>query len=105
MCARPCEESCRRKEIESTVGVRALQRFASRYALENAHIKEDALAPKNKSIGIVGAGPCGLSAAYYLARSGYEVTIYESQKHIGGMLAFGVPEYRLPYEDILKEVN
>jgi len=105
VCARPCEESCRRKEIESTVGVRALQRFASRYALENTSIKEDTLAPKNKSVGIVGAGPCGLSSAYYLARSGYDVTIYESQKHVGGMLAFGVPEYRLPYEDILKEVK
>lgn len=105
VCARPCEDRCRRKEIESTVGVRALQKFAASEGLDSEDFTEEKRPANNKKIAIAGAGPCGLSAAYYLARSGYDVTIYESEKHVGGMLAFGVPEYRLPYGDIQKEVR
>lgn len=105
ICSRPCEVRCRRGEIEKTVGVRALQRYASNVALLNKDFKEDQLESNHKCIAIVGAGPGGLSAAYYLARTGYEVTMYESKGVVGGMLAVGVPEYRLPYDDILAEIK
>lgn len=95
VCARPCELRCRRGEITSTVGVRALQRFISLDALESFE-KEDCLEDKGHSIGIIGGGPAGLTAAYFLRRSGYDVTIYEKEKYAGGVLAFGVPSYRLP---------
>jgi len=105
ICSRPCESRCRRKEIESTVGVRALQRYVGEAALEMNRYEEKKLAPNGKKVGIIGAGPAGLTSAYYLAKTGYEVTVYEAESVVGGMLAFGVPEYRLPYEDIYREVS
>lgn len=105
VCARPCESRCRRGEIESTVGVRALKRYASNMALKIGDFKEDKLDSNGKKIAIVGSGPAGLTAAYYLAKTGYEVVIYEADKVVGGMLAVGIPEYRLPQETIDKEVK
>ncbi len=105
VCARPCEDRCRRGEIEETVGVRALKRYAAEMALEESEYTEKRLEPKEKKVAIVGGGPAGLTAAYYLAKSGYGVTIYEAETRIGGMLAMGIPEYRLPQESIDREVE
>lgn len=105
VCARPCEARCRRREIEKTVGVRALQRFAAEKSLRSDGFQEDMRPLNGLTVGIVGAGPAGLSAAYYLQRTGYAVTLYEKQPVVGGMLAFGVPEYRMPYSDIIDEVE
>jgi len=87
ICARPCEERCRRGELEQSVGVRALKYFASTMALEDNKIKEDKLESNGKKIAIIGSGPAGLSAAYFLGRSGYNVTIYEAEKTAGGVPA------------------
>lgn len=104
VCARPCEFRCRRGEITSTVGVRALQRFISSTALKEW--SEEKIEKINgKRVAIIGAGPSGLTAAYYLIKSGYEVTIYEANAYAGGMLAFGVPSYRLPLASINEEVE
>ncbi len=105
VCSRPCEDRCRRGEIEKTVGVRALKRYAADRVLKSGEYKEKKLEYNGKKIGIIGAGPAGLSAAYFLAKTGYKVTIYEASKVVGGMLAAGIPEYRLPQEAIEKEVN
>lgn len=105
ICARPCEDRCRRGEITGTVGVRALQRFISSKALEDWDYDDECLEDNHKRIAIVGGGPCGLTAAYYLRRTGYQVTIYEKHKEAGGMLSFGVPLYRLPSEAIRNEIN
>jgi len=105
VCARPCESKCRRGEIEKTVGVRALKRFASEYTHKAVAFTEDKLLSNQKKVAIVGAGPAGLSAAYYLLRTGYEVIIYEASQVIGGMLAMGIPAYRLPQETIDLEVD
>ncbi len=105
VCARPCEDRCRRGEIEETVGVRALKRYAAEMALVEREYTEKKLEAKEGRVGIVGAGPAGLTAAYYLAKSGYGVTIYEAEKRVGGMLAMGIPEYRLPQESIDREVE
>ncbi|WFD08888.1 FAD-dependent oxidoreductase [Tepidibacter hydrothermalis] len=105
VCSRPCEDRCRRGEIEKTVGVRALKRYASDRALKTGEYKEDRLESKGKKVAIVGGGPAGLSAAYFLSKTGYEVIIYEANEVIGGMLALGIPEYRLPQAVIDKEVE
>ncbi len=105
VCARPCEIRCRRGEITGTVGVRALQRFISSEALKEWKPEEKCLPDNKQSIAIVGGGPAGLTAAYYLRRTGYAVTIYERHFEAGGMLSFGVPKYRLPSEQIREEIK
>ncbi len=104
VCARPCEDRCRRGEITGTVGVRALQRFISAKALESWP-KETCLDDKGHSVAIVGGGPSGLTASYFLKRSGYSVTIFEKNSEAGGMLSFGVPKYRLASEEIRREIE
>lgn len=105
ICARPCEARCRRGELEESVGVRALKRYASDMTLRLGGFKEDRLKENGRSVAIVGGGPAGLSAAYYLGRSGYKVTVFEANEVVGGMLAAGIPSYRLPQTTIDTEVE
>jgi len=105
VCARPCEDRCRRGEIESTVGVRALKRYAADMALKIGDYKEEKQEDNGREIAIIGSGPAGLTAAYYLAKTGYSVVVYEASNVLGGMLAMGIPEYRLPQETINKEIQ
>ncbi len=105
ICARPCEARCRRGELEESVGVRALKRYASDMTLRLGEFTEDRKEDNGKSVAIIGGGPAGLSAAYYLGRSGYRVTLYEANKVVGGMLAVGIPAYRLPQTTIDTEVE
>lgn len=105
ICARPCESKCRRGEIEHTVGVRALKHYAANTVIGQGHFTENQLIYNGKSVAIVGAGPAGLSAAYYLAKSGYQVVMYEKYPVVGGMLAVGVPAYRLSQQSIDQEVK
>ena len=94
ICEHPCETRCRRGLVDTAVNIRGLKRFA----LEQAGIVEAPakLAPTGKKIAVIGAGPSGLTAAYYLSLMGHEVTIYEKRKRLGGMLRYGIPNYRLP---------
>jgi len=103
ICPRPCEKRCKRGELEQTVGVRALQRYAAEMSVEGFH--EDRAEGKDIKVAIVGAGPAGLTAAYFLGKTGYEVTVYDANKNPGGMLATGIPEYRLPQATIDSEVR
>ncbi len=105
ICARPCEARCRRGELEESVGVRALKRYASHMTLRLGSFTEDRRGDNGKSVAIVGGGPAGLSAAYYLGRSGYRVTVFEANEVVGGMLAVGIPAYRLPQSTIDTEVE
>ncbi len=105
ICARPCESRCRRGELEESVGVRALKRYASDMTLRLGSFTEDRREDNGKSVAIVGGGPAGLSAAYYLGRSGYRVTVFEANEVVGGMLAVGIPAYRLPQSTIDTEVD
>jgi len=105
VCARPCEDRCRRGEIESTVGVRALKRYVSATTFDKGGIIEEKRDDNGKKVAIIGSGPAGLTASYYLARSGYKVDVYEAEKVVGGMLSMGIPEYRLPLETIMDEVK
>jgi formate dehydrogenase beta subunit len=98
VCIRPCESNCRRLNVDEALDIRHLKRFVADYELEK---KRGPLFPiprekKDKRVAIIGAGPAGLSCAYYLALMGYPVTIFERLDEPGGMAAVGIPDYRLP---------
>ncbi|MCX7959087.1 MAG: FAD-dependent oxidoreductase, partial [Deltaproteobacteria bacterium] len=104
VCVRYCEANCRRKDIDSPVAVNVMKRYVS--DLEYDRLPPPKPAPKNgKKVAIVGGGPAGLTCAYYLAKQGYSVTIFDKQPKLGGMLRYGIPEYRLPQEILDKEIN
>jgi len=105
ICARPCEDRCRRKEIEENVGVRALQRYVCINALKAKNFDEDKAQNNGKKISIIGSGPAGLTAAYFLQRTGYQVDIYEKHANPGGVLSNYIPSYRLEAKDIMDEVD
>ena len=106
VCAHPCEKACRRNLINSPISLRILKRFAVEH--DSRHIwKTNARheKPTGKRVAVVGSGPAGLTAAYYLAKLGHEVVILEALPEPGGMLRYGIPEYRLPREVIAAEID
>ncbi len=103
ICARPCETMCMRGELDSPVAIRGIKRYlADKY---NDVVVEDRLDSKGKRVAVIGAGPAGLTASYYLGKTGYDVDLYEKNDLPGGYLATGIPEYRLPQEVIDREVR
>jgi formate dehydrogenase major subunit len=102
VCTRPCEvKGCRRTLLDEAVGIDYIKRYISDLDLNSPDAFRPDVAPKNgRKVAVVGAGPAGLSAAYYLAIKGYDVDILEGQPEPGGMLRYGIPEYRLP-KDVL----
>ncbi|HPF86597.1 MAG TPA: NADH-ubiquinone oxidoreductase-F iron-sulfur binding region domain-containing protein [Candidatus Limiplasma sp.] len=105
VCTRPCEAKCRRGTVDESLAICDLKRFVSDYALAHEEFKKEKIAKNGKRVGIIGAGPSGLSCAHYLARKGYDVDIFEAEDVCGGVLAFGIPAYRLPKDVINKEVE
>jgi len=132
VCAAPCEDACRRGSIDAPIAIRALKRYvAEQYGVESIRpdtqdrLREAGIAEGNRYAGhlplgvsaavppaargrkvaVIGAGPAGLSAAHDLAIRGYDVTIFEGLAEPGGMLRFGIPEYRLPRALIRAEVD
>ncbi len=107
VCNHPCEAKCRRAQLDDPIAIRELKRFASDYAtsLNGSRPREKCKEATGKSVGVVGAGPAGLSAAYYLALQGHSVTIYEALPVAGGMLAVGIPEYRLPKKNLAQDIE
>lgn len=104
VCDHRCEAKCRRSQIDEAVAIRALKRFAADYNGDRPQprIAEHSDQPK---VGIIGAGPAGLSCAYFLARLGYKPTVFEKLPVAGGMLAVGIPDYRLPKDVLRKEIE
>jgi len=97
ICHHPCEVKCRRGELDEAVAIRSLKRFAADWYFTSAKTSPQPFPQtKNKRVAIIGAGPTGLTCAFYLARMGYPVTVFEALSLGGGMLAVGVPEFRLP---------
>ena len=106
VCTHPCESKCRRSQLDDPVAICDLKRYAADYVFANDEPHMDLVFPKKaESVGIIGAGPSGLTAGYYLARLGYDVTVYESLPVAGGLLASGIPEYRLPKAVLAKEIR
>ena len=103
ICEHPCEARCRRNMIDDAINIRGLKR----YAVDNAgDVPQPACAPSTgKTIAVVGGGPSGLSCAYYLALMGHKVTIFEERKKLGGMLRYGIPNYRFPREKLDAEIE
>ena len=108
VCTHPCEERCRRGSVDEAMNICELKRFATDWAYAHGFPFEEDLKPRkklNKQVAIVGAGPSGLTCAYYLARLGYQVDVYEAEDRLGGIMSFGIPDYRLPMNIINREIN
>jgi NADPH-dependent glutamate synthase beta subunit-like oxidoreductase len=106
VCDRPCEGMCRRGQVNEAVSIRELKRCAAEHDESGLWIKNLKKKPATgKKAAVIGAGPAGLTAAYYLALQGHEVTVYEGLPEAGGMLRYGIPEYRLPREVLEKEIK
>ena len=105
VCPHPCEKACRRQHVEESVSIACIKAFAADYDLNTGNPYIPELKPSTgKRVAVVGAGPAGLSAAYYLLVDGHEVDIYEAMPKPGGMLRYGIPEYRLAKSVVDAEV-
>ncbi len=108
VCPAPCEEHCRRDEVEEAIAIRDSHRYAGDEVLRE---QKDGVEPPlpfetqpatGKKVAVIGSGPAGMAAAYYLLIAGHEVTVFERDPAPGGMLRYGIPEYRLPKKEVLE---
>ena len=106
VCPHPCETECNRKEKEGAVSINKVERFIGDFGL-NKGLKPKMLVEEKRSekVAVVGSGPAGMSSAYHLARRGYQVTVFEAFPKTGGMLRYGIPDYRLPQNILDAEIN
>ncbi|NTU71331.1 MAG: FAD-dependent oxidoreductase [Coriobacteriia bacterium] len=102
ICVRPCEDGCRRCNVDDPLAIASLKRAAADFGSYPAARPDR---PRPESIAIVGSGPAGLTAAFDLAQRGFQVTIYEAKDRLGGMLRYGIPNYRLPDNALDKDIN
>ena len=107
VCTHPCERHCRRAQVDEALSICSIKRFVGDYVLRDEFnipaVKP--LPPTGKKVAVVGSGPSGLTCAYYLAHLGHEVNVYEAEEVAGGVLYWGIPEYRLPNEVLAKEIR
>lgn len=104
VCAHPCESKCRRGDVNEPISIRNIKRYAAEHG-DNALWKQNSkhLAPTGKRVCVVGGGPAGMTAAYYLAKQGHETVLKEAYPTLGGQMSYGIPAYRLPREVVAKE--
>lgn len=105
VCPHPCEEKCRRALVDEPINIVGLKRFAADLDLQEESYIPEVGDPTGKSVAIIGGGPMGLSAAYFLRQQGHDVTIFDAMPKLGGMLRYGIPEYRLPKEVLDDEID
>lgn len=103
ICEHPCEARCRRRMIDDAVNIRGLKRYAVDHAGDVPNPSNSQ--PTGKTVAVIGGGPGGLSAAYYLSLMGHKVTVFEQRAKLGGMLRYGIPSYRFPREILDKEIE
>lgn len=105
VCPHPCEDVCRRQYVENAISIAYLKAFAADKDLASSKPFRDETAPSTgKTVGVIGGGPAGLTAAYYLALKGHKVTVIDAMPKMGGMLRYGIPEYRLPKKVLDAEI-
>ncbi len=102
VCPHPCETACRRQMVEEPISIANLKYFVADKVRESRGFTPKVEAPTGKTVGIIGGGPAGLTAAYYLTLKGHDVTVVDAMPKMGGMLRYGIPEYRLP-KDVLDD--
>jgi len=105
VCPHPCEEKCLRSQLNEPVSIAALKRAAAERDTLFWRTTPKVAEPNGKRVAIVGSGPAGLTAGYYLAKLGYSVTIFEALPKAGGMMQVGIPEYRLPRSVLIPEIE
>ena len=105
VCYHPCESACNRSELDSSVSIHAVERFLGDLATQEGWKFKIEAAPTGRRILVIGAGPSGLSAAYHLACMGHSVEIHDAGPVAGGMMQYGIPAYRLPREELLREIR
>ncbi len=105
VCYHPCMEKCARKEYDEALFIPAIERFLGDYAIEKKLREKTARKKQNHKIAVIGGGPSGLTCSYYLAKKGYSVVIFEKRNALGGVLRYGIPEYRLPKNVLYAEID
>lgn len=107
VCHHPCEGECTRNDVDQPLAIRELHRFLADYEKSrgNYYIPEITAEKRNEKVAVIGSGPAGLTAAYYLLQKGYQVTIFEKLPEPGGMMRVGIPEYRLPRDILAGEIQ
>ncbi len=101
VCNHPCETECVRGEVDEPISIASLKRFIADHGDYPLTQKK----PTGEKIAVVGSGPAGLACAYFLARKNYQVTVYEAEDVVGGLLAWGIPEFRLPRSELKKDID
>jgi len=107
VCPHPCEDACNRGYVDEPIAICALKRFVADYEMLN-DIDPPVEVPDqfhSEKVAIIGAGPAGLSCAYFLAKAGYNSVVFEAMPEPGGMFRYGIPEYRLPTKTLMREIN
>lgn len=104
VCPHPCEKACRRQNVEEPINIAQLKAFAADMDLKADSYVPETAPSTGKKVAIIGGGPAGLTAAYYLTIMGHSVTVYDMMEKMGGMLRYGIPQYRLPKEVLDKEI-
>jgi len=105
VCYHPCEEECRRAEVNSPISICRLKRFAAEDDTNEWHTRQKKTPVTGKKVAVIGSGPAGLTAAFYLAKKGHKVTVFEELAEPGGMLRVGIPEYRLPLDFLRQDIE
>ena len=106
VCPHACEKYCNRQELDEALSIRSIERYLGDYSLgHSAELYQSPKRESKKKVAVVGAGPAGLAAAFYLRKLGYGVTVLDSREESGGILAFGIPPYRLPKDIVKKQLK
>ena len=105
ICEHPCEERCRRNLIDDSINIRGIKKYAVDQIAADQVAVPKANVSTGKKVAVIGGGPAGMTAAYFLSLMGHKVTVYEAKEHLGGMLMYGIPNYRFPKDRMDEDMN